>query len=327
MLTTWVLKDRIFDKDRLRLRARGTLLLALLLTAFVSADRITHLAEEGMYAGTIVYAAQSPYQRIVLTRGNGSHQLFLNGNLQFSTADEYRYHEALVHPAFAAAQRHTRVLVLGGGDGLAMREILKYPDVEAVTLVDLDPEITRLATESELLRELNHDALHDPRVNVVSADAMVWLDREVRDRYDVLIVDFPDPNNFSLGKLYTTWFYHLLQKAMHEDSVVAVQSTSPLFARNSFWCVVETMRAAGLSTQPYHAPVPAFGEWGYVLARRAPFDRPTHLRLEGLRYLNDETLRSLFIFAEDMGPVPVEPNRLNNQLLVQYYEQDWGHWN
>jgi spermidine synthase len=167
-------------------------------------------------------------------------------------------------------------------------------------------------------------------------DALVWLDREVDQQYDVLIVDFPDPNNFSLGKLYSTWFYALLQKAMHDDSVVSVQSTSPLFARKSFWCVVASMRAVGLSTLPYHALVPSFGEWGYVLAKKSPpgarasasaFLAPSHVSLKGLRYLDDDSLRALFLFSPDMGPLPVEPNRLNNQLLVQYYEQDWDRWN
>lgn len=327
LMTTWVLADRIYERARVALRVRGALLLVGLFVAFIGADRLTHVAEEGMYGSNILYAEQTPYQRIVLTHGGGSHQLFLNGNLQFSSVDEYRYHEALVHPAFATATRKQRILVLGGGDGLAVREVLKYVEVEQVTLVDLDPSMTRLARESTFLRELNEDALSDPRVEVVSADAMVWLDREVDGAYDIVLVDFPDPNNFSLGKLYTTWFYALLQKAMHEESVIAVQSTSPLLARRSFWCVVETMRAAGLSVKPYHALVPSFGEWGFVLAKRAPFVVGTTLAVSGLKYLNDATLSGMFVFSQDMGPLEVEPNRLNNQLLVQYYAEDWRRWN
>lgn len=330
LLTTWVLSDRIHKPLRLRLRVQGAALGALLLVAFVMADRIVAFAEQSLFESAVVYAEQTDYQRIVVTRGNGGHQLLLNGNLQFNSVDEYRYHEALVHPAFFSASRKQRVLVLGGGDGLAVREILKHPEVEHVTLVELDPGMVRLARESEFLRGLNDRSLHDPRVEVVERDALVWLDRELGPdsaRYDVLIVDFPDPNNFSLGKLYTTWFYKLLQKAMHERSVVAVQSTSPLFARKSFWCVVESMRSAGLHALPYHALVPSFGEWGYVLAQPHPFQPPTHVSLPGLRYLDDASLRALFLFSPDMSPVPVEPNRLNNQLLVQYYEEDWGRWN
>jgi spermidine synthase len=218
------------------------------------------------------------------------------------------------------------VLVLGGGDGMAVREVLRYASVEQVTLVELDPGMVRLAREAEALRRLNDDALADPRVQVVEGDALVWLDRTLSHPYDVVIVDFPDPNNFSLGKLYSTWFYKLLQKSMHDETVVSVQSTSPLFARKSFWCVVQTMRATGLYTLPYHALVPSFGEWGYVLAKKHPLTAPTAVTLPRLRYLDADSLRALFLFSPDMGPLEVEPNRLNNQLLVQYYEQDWAAW-
>jgi len=326
-LTTWVLSDRIFAPARARLRQRAVALMAALLACFVYAERITQLSEEGMYASSIVYAEQSAYQRIVLTSGGGGYQLFLNGNLQFSSVDEYRYHEALVHPAFAAASLQKRVLVLGGGDGLAVREVLRHPQVEHVTLVDLDPAMTRLARESELLRTLNHDALSDERVEVVVDDALVWLDQRVTETYDVILVDFPDPNNFSLGKLYTTWFYHLLQKAMHSESVVSVQSTSPLLARRSYWCVVTTMETTGLHVLPYHALVPSFGEWGYTLAKKGPLVVPTSLGISGLSYLNDATLPTLFVFSADMARIEAAPNRLNNQLLVQYYEQDFSRWN
>jgi spermidine synthase len=327
LATTWVLRERIFAPMRRTLRVRAVLLLALLCCAFVYADKLTHVAEEGMYASSILYAEQSSYQRIVVTKGGGSFQLHLNGNLQFSSVDEYRYHEALVHPAFAAAPVHRRVLVLGGGDGLAAREVYRYPDVEQVTLVDLDPAMTKLGKEMALLRELNEGALDDARTEIINADALVWLDREVQQKYDVILVDFPDPNNYSLGKLYSTWFYTLLQKTMHANTVVSVQSTSPLFARQSYWCVVQTIEASGLFAKPYHALVPAFGEWGYVLAKTSAFSPPQHLDIQDLRYLDDATLRSLFVFGKDMQRLPVAANRLNNQLLVHYYEEDWGRWN
>jgi len=327
LMTTWVLSDRIYLRDRRRLQVRGALLLSLLVVAFAMADHIVSYSEQSLFDSHVIYSEQTPYQRIVVTRGGGGQQLYLNGNLQFNSVDEYRYHEALVHPAMLSARRKQRVLVLGGGDGLAVREIFKHPEVEHVTLVELDPGMFRLAREAEALRTLNEDALHDPRVELVLRDALVWLDREIEKPFDVVIVDFPDPNNFSLGKLYSTWFYHLLHKAMHDDTVVSVQSTSPLFARKSYWCVVESMRATGLFTLPYHALVPSFGEWGYVLAKKTPLAPPTHVSMSGLRYLDDESLRALFLFSPDMAPLPVEPNRLNNQLLVQYYEQDWDHWN
>src|SRR5215471_54345 len=140
---TWVLAPML-AKRVLGLRARGVIVIALLGVAIIKADALTSLAEDQLFADEIIYTKTTPYQRIVVTRGRAGFQLFLNGQLQFSSADEYRYHEALVHPAMMVAGAPRRVLVLGGGDGLALREILKYPTVEAATLVDLDPDMTRL---------------------------------------------------------------------------------------------------------------------------------------------------------------------------------------
>src|SRR5262249_9808369 len=161
----------------------------------------------------IIFARTTPYQRIVVTRGRAGFQLFLNGHLQFSSADEYRYHEALVHPAMMLAGSPRRVLVLGGGDGLALREILRYPSVEYVTLVDLDPEMTKLSEVFSPLAELNKHSFSDPRVHVINQDAMIWLEEE-NSPFDCAIVDFPDPNTFALGKLYTTRFYRLLKQRL-----------------------------------------------------------------------------------------------------------------
>lgn len=307
------------------LRVRAGVVLALLGFGLVQADRLTLLAEEGLFADEVVFTRTSAHQRIVITRARSSFHLFLNGHLQFNSADEYRYHEALVHPAMAVSGRPRRVAVLGGGDGLAVREILRHPAVERVVLVDLDPEMTRIARDLEPLRELNAGALLDPRVEIVNEDAMKWLERDVGE-FDAMFVDFPDPSTFSLGKLYTTRFYRLLRRHLGASGAVAVQSTSPLMARQSFWCVVRTLEAAGLHARPYHAAVPSFGEWGYVLAAARPFDVPAEL-VPGLQFLTPATLRAMFDFPADMGPVPVEVNRLNNQVLVAYYESEWRRWN
>jgi spermidine synthase len=254
----------------------------------------------------------------------------LNGNLQFSSADEYRYHEALVHPALGLRPQAQRVLVLGGGDGLAVREILKHDAVRSIVLVDLDPEMTRLAQENPLLKELNQGALGDPRVRIVNQDALIWLGENgasgSEGLFDAAFVDFPDPHNFSLGKLYTRHFYALLKRRLDPEGVVAVQSTSPLFARRSYWCINRTIQAAGLHVLPYHALVPSFGEWGFVLAALRPIEPPTTV-IDGLRYLDRGTLASLFVLGPDMAPVETEVNRLDNQALVRYYEDEWRRWN
>lgn len=314
----------LIRRGRTGLRVRAVLVLVVLLVAFGYAKNLTSLAEQELFADEIVYATSSSYQRIVVTRGASGFHLFLNGNLQFSSADEYRYHEALVHPAMAAAGSPTHVLVLGGGDGLALREILRYPSVKQVTLIDLDAKMTSLSKAFPPLADLNQHSFSDPRVHIINEDAMAWLS-ETQARFDAVIVDFPDPNNFALGKLYTTRFYHLLRAHLEPDAAVAVQCTSPLFARRSYWCIIRTMEAAGFVVRPYQTTVPSFGVWGFALARLRPFAVPAAIRLP-MRYLDAPTLATMFVISPDMASVPVEINRLDNQMLVRYYEEEWKKW-
>ncbi|KNZ31387.1 MAG: spermidine synthase [Methylibium sp. NZG] len=298
------------------------LTIGALLAAFVFADRITTWAEDRFYVDDVLYSETSLYQRVVVTSGKAGERLFLNGNLQFHSRDEYRYHEALVHPAMAAHGAPKRVLVLGGGDGMAVREVLKYASVEQVTLVELDPHMTRLFSTQPRLRALNADALLSPKLRTVNTDAFAWLEQNTAS-FDVIVVDFPDPTNFSIGKLYTASFYKLLDQHLAAGGYVAVQTTSPLIARRSFWTVVATIESVGLTATPYHAHVPSFGEWGFVLAGRRPYRVPTELPA-GLRFLSLAGLPALFAFPHDMARVPAEVNRLSNQVLVQTYEEEWG---
>ena len=322
--STHLLKPLLGNRQMLRIRC--VVMILLLGAGLVFAPRFTLMVEEEIYADEIVYAKDTAYQRIVITHGRGSFQLFLNGGLQFSSADEYRYHEALVHPAFSLKPGAKRILVCGGGDGLAVREILKHPGVEKVTLVDLDPAMTTLAAQMPLLRELNKGALLDRRVEVVNQDAMVWLNEQRQlEPYDLAFMDFPDPHNYSVGKLYTTRFYKLLRRALAPDGITAIQSTSPLMARKSFWFIHATVEAAGFQTRPYNLPVPSFGVWGFVLASPAPFDMPK-TTLPDLRYLTDGTLAAMFAFPRDMDRLPTEINRLDNQVLVHLYAAEWKRW-
>lgn len=313
---------------RHELRRRGEylaacmLVLALLGAGMAGADTITTLAEDRFYQSPIAFAATSPYQRIVVTHGRGGYRLYLNGNLQFAQSDEYRYHEALVHPAMAAHGAPKKVAVLGGGDGMAVREVLRYPTVQSVTLVELDPAMTRLFTDMPQLAALNGHALSDPRVRVVNEDAFQWL-QQGSDTFDVIVVDFPDPTNFAVGKLFTNSFYALLDQRLAASGYAVIQTTSPLIARQSFWTVVQTVESVGLATVPYHAHVPSFGEWGFVIASRRPWRMPTRLP-QGLRFLDLQALPAMLDFPLDMARVPAEVNRLSNQVLVHTYEQEWG---
>ena len=330
---TWLLSEELGPSLK-PLRARALFVLALLGVAITQVDHIEGIAEEDLYPDPVVLSKTTPYQRIVFTQSKRGFNLYLNGNLQFSSGDEYRYHEALVHPAFAAAAGPVKhVLVLGGGDGLAIREILRHPEVETVDLVDLDPAMPHLARTFRPLVELNGDAFAEPRVAIHEGDAFVWADAfavaSPDRRFDVAIVDFPDPNNFALGKLYTRLFYQKLRRLMAPGAVVTIQCTSPLYARRSYWSIIRTVEAAGFHTQPYQVTVPSFGIWGYVLARTVPFDPPTRLTVPGLRFLNEPELAAMFAFPLDLGPPEpgeVEVNRMNNQWLVRTYESEWRRW-
>jgi spermidine synthase len=219
-----------------------------------------------------------------------------------------------------------RVLVLGGGDGLALREVMKYPNVTAVTLVDIDPGMTSLSDSFADLAKLNRNAYKDPRLTVVNQDAMIWLEQD-GEPFEAVIIDFPDPNNFALGKLYTTRFYRLLQKRLTPTAAVAIQATSPLAARKSYWCIMRTLEAAGFTVRPYHVAVPSFGVWGFALASRTSFEGPATLTAEiEMKFLNNEALPTLFTLPADLGPVAVEINRLDNQVLTRYHETEWRRW-
>lgn len=293
-----------------------------LIAGFAASERIERTAEVAAYGDPIIYADATPYQRIVITKRGGDLRLFLNGNLQFSSRDEYRYHEALVHPVLSRVAAPHDVLVLGGGDGLAVREILKYPAVRSVTLVDLDPAMTQLFSKSPMLTALNKGALNSPKVHVVNADAFRWL-RANRRRFDAVLVDFPDPTNFAIGKLYTVSFYRELARALAPGAVLSVQSTSPLVAPKAYWTVATTIEAAGLIARGYHVYVPSFGEWGFVLASNAQIPAPGALPA-GLRFLTPVADRLAFFFPPDMARRPTPVNRLDNQALVREFDAEWS---
>ncbi len=207
--STYLFRDQLGGRSLLR--ASCIAVLALLGAGMAASEKITQAADNNLYADEVIFSRDTRYQRIVLTKWKDDVRLFLSSHLQFSSRDEYRYHEALVHPGLAAIPGARRVLVLGGGDGLAVREILKYPDVESITLVDLDPEMTRLFSTHPYLVTLNQHSLTNARVHIINSDAFPWL-QQTSDSYDFVVVDFPDPTNYSLGKLYTTAFYRLLAK-------------------------------------------------------------------------------------------------------------------
>jgi spermidine synthase len=328
-LAVAVLALRIFrdEVDSRPLRPIALALGVVLTTVLWTGGAATSWLEDQLYEDTVLRSEQTPYQRIVITRWRDDLRLYLGGNLQFSSVDEYRYHETLVHPAMATVESPASVLILGGGDGLAVREVLRHPSVRNVDLVDLDPAITRLAATDPMLRALNEGALDDPRVTTHNADALRFLE-QATGRWDLVIMDLPDPNDDGLSRLYSVGAFRLALRRLTDRGSLVTQATSPFFAPEAFWCIVETIEAAvasspvARSVRPLHALVPSFGEWGFVLvSAQAP--QPQALADLPLRFLKPDTLDSLFVFPADLSRRDVEVNHLADARLARYYRRGW----
>ncbi|MGV0834948.1 polyamine aminopropyltransferase [Mycolicibacterium thermoresistibile] len=294
--------------------------LGLLATLLVRADGIETSTRQRLYADPIVAYERSAYQEIVVTRRGDDLRLYLDGGLQFSTRDEHRYTESLVHPALDEST--SSVLILGGGDGLAARELLRYPDIDTIVQVELDPAVIELARTT--LRDINDNALDDPRVAVVAEDAMRWLREPPSDThpsggFDAVIVDLPDPDTPVLGRLYSTEFYALVTRALAPGGRMVVQAGSPYSTPTAFWRTVSTIESAGYATTPYHVHVPTFGDWGFVLATRgAEAPTPTvPAHAPELRFLDQRVLDAATVFAKDRPPRTLEPSTLDQPRVVE----------
>lgn len=291
----------------------GLILLALVPLVVPISDRL----EDNLYRAPVISRQQSRYQRIVLTRYGNDLRLFLDGDLQLSTLDEYRYHEALVHPALSAHPHPRRVLLLGAGDGMALREVLKWP-VEQVTVMELDPAVVKLARTQPMLAAVNAHAFDDPRVQIRYGDAFVRVP-QLSERFDVIIADFPDPDRVVVAKLYAKGFYQQLITRLTADGLFVTQASSPFFAPRVLDCIDQTLTAIGLSTYPYTVDVPSFGPWGFVLAT-ADASLPTQdLALPiPTRFLNAATLANLFQLPADIQLGEAQINRLTDPIIVRY---------
>ncbi|KAA3606905.1 MAG: polyamine aminopropyltransferase [Calditrichaeota bacterium] len=315
----WIFRERLEDFKKL-ISMCSIVILVLLIGLFYS-EKISETLDNNFYSDKIIFTKKSPYQKLVVTSSQADVKLFINGNLQFSSLDEYRYHEALVLPALSFVKNPQNILILGGGDGLAIREILTHvEDFEKITLVDLDPEMTKTFSENLDLVRLNDGSLLEEKVEIFNEDAFIWT-RNCEVKYDLIICDFPDPSNYSLGKLYSNTFYNYISNILKDEGILTVQSTSPFFAKKSFWCIENTIRSTGFQTKPYHIFVPTFGEWGFVLASKKDFQKQNKFDLDS-QFLNNEILNSMFKFPKDISEIPTEINKLNNQILIRYYSEE-----
>ncbi len=299
------------------------LLFAFMMWGVLFSGNISNYIEGGLYRDRVILSEQTQYQHIVLTRHKDDLRLFIDGNVQFCSKDEYRYHEALVHIPMSQAAKKDKVLILGGGDGMAVRELLKYEGTQ-ITLVDLDPEMIRICSENKIIAGLNENSLKSDRLKIINDDAYRFLEENEED-YDVIIVDLPDPNNESLNKLYTNVFYRLCQNSLTKDGILAVQSTSPYYATKAFWCIGKTLESEGFFVKPYHLQVPAFGDWGFHLASRKELGDNYDITVE-TKYLSEDNVDALFSFGKDEIAEDVEINSLSKPVLIEYYSEAVRNW-
>jgi len=298
--------------------------LLILIALALNSDWINAILQKKMFYDDIVFMKRSRYQEIVLTRNGSDFRLYLDGSLQFSTSDEYRYHEMLVYPAILSfPAKPESILVMGGGDGLAVREILKFDSVKKVILVELDGFMADLAKNNSTLKMINKDSLSSPKVKLIVGDAYDYLLKN-RNGFDVIIADFTDPHDETISKLYTEEFFRLVKRSLTPGGIFVTQSTSPLFAREAFWCINRTMSSEFKYVYPYHAFIPTFGDWGFNLASDIPLDLSSG-RAEVVkgRFYSRKSFMASMVFPQDAARIFTEKNTFNKPVLYKYYLKGW----
>ena len=267
-----------------------------------------------------VLVASSDYSQMTLTYGRGSFQFFLDGAQKFSTLDGHRSREALVHPVMTMASQRREVLLVEGGDGTALREILRYPDVARVTIVEPDVQLVELARRQPVFLEENAGALASPKLRLVAEDPLIWL-RETTERFDVIVLDPGEPTTPRHAKLLTTYAFSLLRAHLTGDGIGVLRTAPSLTYRHAHHCVLATLAAAQLYALPYSAGIPTYGNSGHAVFSRHPLafpSTPAATLPPGLRYVDAVTLEAMFRVPPDEGPVPAQVNRLHHQVLLGY---------
>jgi spermidine synthase len=300
-----------------------------------------------LYLDKVVHTDKTRYQQLTFTeRHMGLEQdniinFYLNGRLQFSSIDEHIYHDYLVAPVMAGSARQDNILIIGGGDGLALRDVLTY-NPKSVTLIDLDSELINIFKQpknlvnprlAEQILQLNKRSLQDERVTIIAADAFIAINQLLKNNqaFDAIIVDLPDPSHPDLNKLYSVNFYARLKLLLSGDGLIAIQSTSPYHAKDSFIAIGNTLAAANFShVQQYHDNVPSFGEWGWTIASKngasplARLNKLTELPIEH-HWLNLPVLKAAFVFPNNFydNKEKIGVNILGSHTIYQLHQKAW----
>lgn len=267
----------------------------------------------------VIHSSHARGGRVTVTSGRGAFQLFIDGAMRVSTIDGYRYRESLVHPVINSNETFSKVLVVGGGDGQAVREILRYPTVQSITVIENNRALNQLARTQPILLHENRGSMLNNKVQVIEQDALVWA-RDTDELFDTIIVDLGEPANAAKTKLYTIYFFEQLAKHMTKNAVSVVSTLSPHANRRAFWSLVHTLRAAGFQTMPYHADLPTYGELGFIMFSHSMIAPPQSVP-EGLAYLDNHVLEAMLSLTADESEIDAEPSRLHHQVFVKYRDE------
>tara|TARA_B100000795_G_scaffold201384_1_gene155166 strand:+ start:61573 stop:63105 length:1533 start_codon:yes stop_codon:yes gene_type:complete len=306
----------------------------ILSISFIKSDSIKMYGEQSRFKDKIVHVVESKYQKLVVTKWLQEHWLYINGNLQMTTLDEYLYHEPMIHPVMSLVEDPKNILIIGGGDGFNAKELLKYEAIETIDLVDLDPEMTKLGAAFPSFVKANLGSLSHPKLTVLNEDGFVFL-QESNSFYDLIVIDLPDAKGVDLSKLYSKEFYQMIRLHLRSNGYMVTQSGNPYLATRAFECIKKTMQNVGFNIAPIHNHVLSMGEWSWVIGAKDITSVQLKIRLEQgtygdieTRWLNQESVKMMLNFGKPLEDTAgVQVNTINNPVLYQYQlNGNWGHY-
>ncbi|CAL2063348.1 polyamine aminopropyltransferase [Tenacibaculum sp. 190524A05c] len=335
ILLLFIFKNKLKKNEKNTLYSAAGFIVVLLIIGTIFSNKIILYGEQTKYKDKIVFQEQSIYQKIVVTKWKKDYWLYLNDNLQFSTFDEPLYHEVLVHPIMQILNKPRNILILGGGDGCAARELLKYPSINKITLVDLDKKLTDLFINEPELTKINNNSLTNSKVQIINTDGFKYVS-ETQDFFDLIIIDLPDPRNVELARLYSKEFYELCRLKLTPNGGLITQAGSPYYTPYAYKCIEQTMNQANFSVLPIHNQVLSMGEWGWILGTKASLSKDEMINRLGnfdeaiipTKWLNASSMDLITSFGKDFYSKTnldsLETNQISNPVLYHYYNK--GNW-